>query len=99
MSIRALHRLIAKIGIAAMLFTQLAVAAYACPVLTGPDHNMSARMAAGHASMPGCEKAEGANPNLCLQHCQAGIQSVESAPQLPMPASSAMLLMIVEAVQ
>jgi len=100
MSIRALHRLIAKIGIAAVLFTQLAVAAYACPVLTGPDHNMSARMAGNrHASMPGCEKADAANPNLCLQHCQAGTQSVESAPQLPMPAASPMLLTLVEAVQ
>jgi hypothetical protein len=100
MSIRALHRLIAKIGIAAVLFTQLAVAAYACPVLTGPDHNMSARMAAdGHAAMPGCEKADAGNPNLCLQHCHAGIQSVESAPQLPMPASPAMLLTLVAAAQ
>ena len=100
MSIKALHQLVAKIGIAAVLFTQLAVAAYACPVLTGPDRNMSARMAAaGHASMPGCEKADAGSPNLCLQHCQAGTQSVESAPQLPMPAASTLLLTIVEAVQ
>jgi len=100
MSIRALHRLVAKIGIAAVLFTQLAVAAYACPVLMEPDHNMSARKtAAGHAAMPGCEKADAGNPNLCLHHCQAGTQSVESAPQLPMLAASPMLLTLVEAVQ
>jgi hypothetical protein len=99
MSMRAFHRLVAKIGIAAVLFTQLAVAAYACPVLTGPNHNMSALVADNtHASMPGCEKADAGSPNLCLQHCQAGAQSAQSAPQLPMPAA-AMLLTVVEAVR
>jgi hypothetical protein len=100
MSIRALHQLVAKIGIAAVFLTQLAVAAHACPVLTGLDHSRSVAAAgAGHASMPGCEKADRANPNLCLQHCQAGTQSAESAPQLPMPAAATIVLTVIEAVQ
>ena len=86
MSLRSFHRLIAKISIAAVFFTQLAVAAYACSALSGPDNTIPAAMA--HelpAAMPGCEKLDAGNPNLCLQHCQAGSQSVQSSPPLPVP--------------
>jgi hypothetical protein len=100
MSTRAFHRLIAKIGIAAVLFTQLTVAAYACPALTGSDHSMPAAMADDmHAAMPGCTKVDAGNPNLCLQHCQAGSQSVQTAPQLPIPPAATMPLTVVEPVQ
>ena len=101
MSIRAFHRLVAKIGIAVVLFAQLAVAAYACPALTAPDHSMAAAMADDmHAAMPGCEKeVDAGNPNLCSQHCQAGSQSAQTAPQLPIPPAATMPLTIVEPVQ
>jgi hypothetical protein len=35
-----------------------------------------------HAAMPGCDMADNGNPNLCLQHCQAGDQSVQTLPHL-----------------
>ncbi len=82
-----LKRLIARASIAAVLFTQLAVAAYACPTLAGPANVISAAiMEDMHAAMPGCEKRNSGNPNLCLQHCEAGDQSVQTLPQVSVPA-------------
>lgn len=97
---RALKRLIAKIGIAAVLFTQLAVAAYACPILVGADNSTPVAMAETmDAGMPGCEQVDTDNPNLCLQHCQADSQSVQTTPQVSIPPVVMMPIAIIEPVQ
>ena len=85
-----LKRLFAQASIAAVLFTQLAVAAYACPTLDGPAGVISAAMSVDrHAAMPNCEMHRAGNPNLCLQHCQAGDQSVQTMPHVAVPAFAA----------
>jgi hypothetical protein len=85
-----LKRLIAKTGMAAVLFAQLAVAAYACPVIAGPANIVAATRADDmHAAMPECEMRDTGNPNLCLQHCQAGDQSVQTLAHVEVPAFAA----------
>ena len=82
---------------AAVLFTQLAVAAYACPAVEGPAAVIAAAGAeAMRTAMPGCEMNDTAGtPNLCLQHCQAGDQSVQTLPQVAVPAFAAVSLVVV----
>lgn len=85
-------RLIAKAAVAAVMFAQLAVAAYACPTINGPASVIAAARAdaAMHAAMPGCGmRKSDSNPNLCLQHCQAGDQSVQTLPPVAVPAFAA----------
>src|SRR5258708_34368910 len=56
------------IAAAALLFSQLAVSAYACPM-----------EAPAQAAAPGdCDEAL-ANPNLCERHCDYGSASLEAA--------------------
>jgi len=90
-------RIIARMSVAAVLFTQLAVAAYACPAVEGPAAVIAAASAdAMRAAMPGCEMNDSTgSPNLCLQHCQAGDQSVQTLPQLAVPAFAAASLVVV----
>ena len=83
----SLKRLAARIGVAALLFAQLAVAAYACPVLMNSGETANVMTAEDmHLSMPGCEESDSGNPNLCLEYSQAGSQAVQSTPQAPLPA-------------
>jgi hypothetical protein len=87
---RSLKRFIARASIAAVMFTQLAVAVYACPTVDGAANIIAAAIADDmHAAMPGCEMRDTGNPNLCLQHCQAGDQSVETLPHVTVPALAA----------
>lgn len=87
---RTLKRLTALTGIAVVLFAQLAVAAYACPTIAGPANIIAAAPAGElHAAMPGCEMLDIGNPNLCLQHCQAGDQSVQTSTPVEIPAFAA----------
>jgi hypothetical protein len=59
---------------ACLLFTQLAVAAYACPKQEIPT-TPAAAIADEPAGMPeGCAALDPVNPNLCLQHCQGASQ-------------------------
>lgn len=92
-----IKRLLAKSVIAAVIFTQLAVAAYACPAVEGPAAVIATAIAddAMHAAMPGCEMNGNGNPNLCLQHCQAGDQSVQTLPHVPVPAFAAVQALVV----
>lgn len=94
-----LKRLIAKTGIATLLFTQLVVAAYACPVVASHERAPAAKANDMHAAMPGCHKQDDTNLNLCLQHCQAGSQSVQTTPQVSVPAMATMPLAIIEPAQ
>ena len=84
---RSLKRLAATVGIAALLFSQLAVAAYFCPtVMSGGEIANVLTAEDMHLSMPGCEESDSGNPNLCLEYSQAGSQAVQSTPQAPLPA-------------
>lgn len=58
----------------AILFTQLAVAAYVCPDLAGESRMIAASPAAMDKS---CMQKDRDNPNLCLQYAQAGDQSLD----------------------
>lgn len=97
----SLKRLLAKTCIAAVLFSQLAVAAYACPTVGGPAAVIAALTTDDtHAAMPGCEMRDTGNPNLCLQHCQAGDQSVQTLPHVEVPAFAAIsALSVIEPAQ
>ncbi len=101
MSARVFRHLIAKLGIAVMLFAQLAVAVYACPGLTGQPENAPAPMASDqHVAMNGGgEELDANNPNTCQQHCQAGNQSVDRASNTNVPPVAMVPLTIVEVVR
>jgi hypothetical protein len=69
----------AWIAFVALLFAQLAVAAYACPRLAAPE---------AVASMPGCD--EPMNANLCESHCDYGSTSLDSTKaKVALPALTA----------
>lgn len=95
---RRMRRWIAGGLLVAMLFMQVATAAYACPQLQKAlqDNEMM-------ALMPGCEGMAGTmdqdQPQLCKAHCDRDAQSSGStvAPDLqPNPAATTLLLGIVE---
>ena len=70
----------------ALLFSQLAVAAYACPtVMNGGELAEVMTAEDMRAAMPDCEMSDSGNPNLCLEYSQAGSQAVQSTPQAPLP--------------
>ena len=98
-SIRVYRRLIAKIGIAAVLFAQLAVSAYACPMPFASEYGMATAVTAGVFGMPDCGQSDTGNPNLCLQHCQAGSQSVQTSPQIAVPTLAIIPLLVVAPIQ
>jgi hypothetical protein len=60
-----------------LLFAQLAVSAYACPVLGQPQAANTVSM----ANMPGCTGMgmDKASPALCAAHCDAGHQSADTS--------------------
>lgn len=77
---RALRRFVAKLGIAALLFMQFAVAAYACPGVAdsaGSPMVMVMTMDDAAEAMPqgDCAMADPSAPNLCAQHCQQDSQA------------------------
>jgi hypothetical protein len=69
---RRSRTLAAWIALVALLFSQLAVAAYACPRFTAPE---------AAASMPDCD--EPMNANLCETHCDYGSTSLDSKSKVP----------------
>jgi hypothetical protein len=80
--------------IAALLFTQLATASYACPMAQG---NMAG--VAVMADMPGCDgnmpaAMDPAQPQLCQAHCQQGSQTVNQTLLPDMPAASLLLAVL-----
>lgn len=74
---RTLRALFALLALAGVLFSQLAVAAYACP---GVGAMAPLAMAApGESAAPDCHRMPGPQTidALCRAHCQQGDQSVE----------------------
>jgi hypothetical protein len=92
---RYLRRWLAGSLVFALLFMQLASAAYACPVMSGDSSD---------SAMP-CAEMSGASaivhdmdqPGLCAHHCQPPSQSFDSGhlPALAAPAIVTMLVMSV----
>ncbi|WP_428508774.1 hypothetical protein [Roseateles sp.] len=80
--------------VAALLFMQLAVAAYACPKLEAPSHDSTMQMAV----MPDCHAMPGSMdeeaPQLCHAHCSSDSQSAPSvhAPDFQAVAAQAVWL-------
>jgi hypothetical protein len=85
------------LALVSLLFTQLAVAAYACPSQNLQQMHDMASVSAVHAGMSGCEGMDMEQPSLCHAHDQTGNQSLDK-PETPhvapfMPA--ALLLAVI----
>lgn len=84
--------------IGAMLFTQLAIAAYACPVIGNALADDSVAM----TGMPCAEvvvasgSLDAAQPGLCLQHCQYGSNQQVADPSALAPLPVAALAALFE---
>lgn len=75
---RSLLRRVAVVTMAALMFSQLATAAYVCPLESTVD-------AEAMAAMPDCAGMQAASmdpaqPQLCKAHCEQGTQSVNVTP-------------------
>jgi hypothetical protein len=89
---RKLSKLISQVLIGVMLLTQLAVASYACPSMSGtqgaPNPNSVSIMAmTSDAQVPKsigpgshCDEIDRDAANLCTEHCRIGQQSADTAP-------------------
>lgn len=74
---RTRRRITGLLGIAALLFAQLAVSVHACP-----KQAEAALPAEAHASMP-CEEMAAADTSLCQKHCSGSEQVQGSGPVVP----------------
>lgn len=81
----------ALIAVVSVLFSQLAIAAYACPGL--PTDQVMAMAADADHVMPDCEQMDSAQPALCHAHMQAGDQTLDKPPSPNVPPTVAVLLM------
>lgn len=97
---RDLLKSIARLLIGALLFGQIAVAAYACPRLLPTAKSTSLGIhatddARAGTAMQGCgqpmESIDLSAPNLCAEHCKQGQQS-DRAPTLTVPPMTLALL-------
>lgn len=70
MKMRSIRKLAACVGLSALVFAQLAVAAYACPAMAQTIE------AAQQAATPPCQDMDMDQPALCQAHCQDGQQNV-----------------------
>lgn len=73
--------MMAGVGVLALLFAQLTVAAYACPA---PESFPAVEMmdiAASNNAGP-CQKIDEERANLCKQHCKPAAQSVNTTAPL-----------------
>ena len=86
----------AVIALISVLFTQLAVAAYACPSMEVGQAMMTASMAAAeadHHMMPDCEEVDMEQLVLCHAHTQVGKQTLDK-PDLPNVSPSVAVLLV-----
>lgn len=73
---RVYSRAVSLFAIVALLFSQLAVSAYACPMLA---ESMRARDVVIDASASSCDETDMGQPSLCQKHCENGQQNVNDA--------------------
>ena len=83
---------IAWLCLSALLFLQLAIAAYACP--TPKDGGMPTLGAVVPAAQP-CPMTDQEQPKLCEQHCVHASQSVDAQPHSTVSAPVLSLLAVV----
>lgn len=81
----------ALLAVVSVLFSQLAMAAYACPGL--PTGQAMAMAAEPDHAMPDCEQMDAAQPALCHTHVQAGDQTLDKPPSPNVSPTVAVLLM------
>ena len=82
----------AAVTVFALLFAQLAVAAYACPAMS-PQAVSASSEAASH-----CDKLDPRLTNLCQKHCH-GVEQSQSASAAPAPFIPALIGMLEPALQ
>lgn len=80
MKMRITRKLVACIGLSALVFAQLAVSAYACPVLAAAIED------AQPATTPPCHDMDMDQPALCQSHCQDGQQNINDVQPAFAPA-------------
>ncbi|MBS0309505.1 MAG: hypothetical protein JSS58_11135 [Proteobacteria bacterium] len=74
----------ALVALISVLFTQLAVAAYACPGMKIEQVSQAVAMPMeDHQAMSGCAGMDDVQPGLCHAHDHAGNQSLDK-PELPL---------------
>lgn len=91
---RSLFAWIALLGI---IFSQLAVAAYACPVLNPASASAQMESQRDMAGMPCAEMDRGNDAGqtaLCVQHCDQGSQTVGSAQAADFQPALVLLLIV-----
>jgi len=74
---RPLRAIATIVMLFSLLFAQLAVAAYACPILSQPPNLTAVSM----PDMPGCTgmDIDKSSPALCGAHCDTGHQSADTS--------------------
>ncbi len=77
---RLTRKLVSLLGIAAVLFAQLAIPAHACVM---PFNLDDAALTSAECS----SGSESASPALCQKHCENGPQNVNDTPQAPASVS------------
>ena len=77
---RLSRKLFSLLAIGALLFAQLAVAAYACPMQFAGVDEAALTDAAGEKN---ASQRDVDSPALCQQHCENGPQNVNDSPQVP----------------
>ena len=80
---RQVLRTLCRVLIGAVLWAQLAIAAYACPGLS--PASLAEAMPCEDMAMPMGSALDQAFPNLCAAHCHQGQQS-DQVPGLTVPA-------------
>lgn len=86
----------ALVALICVLFTQFAIAAYACPgmqVAQAMDMASMPAVAMDHQMMPGCEEVDMKQPVLCHAHAQIGNQSLDK-PNMPSISPSVAILLV-----
>lgn len=88
---RAASRFVARLIIGMLVYAQMAVAAHACPVMSGQTGDASGRSSAMEATpAPGATGKDGAtksiSQSLCTAHCQSGQQNADRKPAPSPPA-------------
>jgi len=86
-----LRRWLASWLVFALLFTQLATAAYACPKQSESEVLMPC---AEMMAMPSASMQDMEQPGLCMQHCQPTSQTIDPghAPAISLPAIITMVV-------
>lgn len=84
----------AVVAVLALLFAQLATAAYACPQLSNSE---------AVAQMQDCDHGAASDPSLCERHCNDGKASVEtpktfSAPDMAATFVRPLLTVVIETI-